>query len=104
MNTTTITITNGKTELYIKTSRAPMPNKCMGGNSYYRIAVLEVEEGAQPKMISTHARGVVRVIEVAEPLHMGITARSEYHRTLAEIMSRYPGARMDGVTASQAAI
>lgn len=93
--------TTTKTELYIKTSRAAMPNKCMGGNNYYRLAVIEVEKGAEPKMISTHARGVVRVIEVAEPLHMGITARSEYHRTLAKIMSRYPGARMDGLTAKK---
>ena len=67
----------------IKTSAAAMPESCWG--RYRRVAVLEVEDGAPtPKMISTRARGVVRIVRVWEDRHVGKTSRCAYDRALAE--------------------
>lgn len=48
----------------VKTSSAKMPASCWG--TYRRVAVLEVEPGAKPAMISERARGVVRVVRTWE--------------------------------------
>lgn len=52
------------TEYVVKASRAKMPATCWG--TYRRVAVLEVERGTKPRMISARARGVVRVVRTWE--------------------------------------
>lgn len=67
----------------VKTSAANMPGTCWG--VYRRVAVLEVEPGvATVAMISSHASGVVRVVETWERLNVGHTKRCAYQRALTE--------------------
>lgn len=63
-----------RTEFVVKVSAACMPSSCWG--RYVRVAVLEVEAGARPRMISERARGVVRIVRVWSPCHVGKTRRS----------------------------
>lgn len=51
---------------------------------YRNVAVVEVEAGAEPKMISTRARGVRRIVRHYGPQSVGKTDRCAYRRTLAE--------------------
>lgn len=71
-----------QTEYVVKTAAAAMPSSCWG--TYRRVAVLEIEAGTTPAMISTHARGVVRVVQTWEKRHVGRTSRCAYERALAE--------------------
>ena len=71
-----------KTQFIVQSASAHMPNKVR--HPYRRVAVLEVVIGAQPKMISRRARGVVRIVETWERLNVGLTARCAYQRALAE--------------------
>jgi hypothetical protein len=66
----------------VQTASAKMPSSCKG--QYRRVAVIEVEPGiTKIAMISSHARGVVRVVETWERLHAkGIN--TAYNRALAE--------------------
>lgn len=66
------------------TAAAPMPRSCWG--RYRRIAVVELCDGfaGRPKMISPRARGVVRIVQTWERLHVGITERGAYQRALVE--------------------
>lgn len=67
----------------VQTACAQMPGNCWG--QYRRIGVLEVEEGVERvAMISERARGVLQVVRTWEACHVGKTARSAYHRALAE--------------------
>ncbi len=66
----------------VKTAAARMPASCWG--KYRRVAVLEVEPGAEPRMISARARGVVRVVETWDALNVGTSDRCAYRRALAE--------------------
>lgn len=72
----------------VQTASANMPSSCWG--KYGRIAVLEIDETqlpqgkARPSMISTHARGVVRVVRTWERLNIGITDRCAFERALKE--------------------
>lgn len=59
-----------------------MPSTCWG--RYARVAVLEVEVGTHPTMISERARGVVRIVETWEKLNVGTSERCAYQRALAE--------------------
>jgi hypothetical protein len=72
----------------IMTASAKMPSSCKG--TYRRIAVVETDlpDGEKPKMISDHAKGVVRIVETWERLNCGKTERSAYARALheAEVM------------------
>jgi hypothetical protein len=71
------------THFVVKVSAANMPGTCWG--TYKRIAVLECEHWQdEPKMISTHARGVVRIVETWERLNVGITERCAFRRALAD--------------------
>lgn len=54
------------------TSAAAMPQSCWG--VYRRVAVLEVDPGARPAMISERARGVRRVVAMWEKLNVGKVA------------------------------
>jgi hypothetical protein len=71
-----------KTEFIVKTATAQMPSSCWG--RYGRVAVLEIEIGTAPAMISARARGVVRIVRTWERLNMGNTDRCAYSRALAE--------------------
>ena len=66
----------------IRTSAAHMPNSCKG--VYRRVAVLEVEDGVVPKMISPRAKGVRRVVRTWERLNVGSTERCAYRIALAQ--------------------
>jgi len=66
----------------VQTASAKMPAKVKA--QYRRVAVLEVVPGAQPKMISRRARGVVRIVQTWERQHVGLTDRCAYQRALAE--------------------
>jgi hypothetical protein len=69
-----------KTEFIIMTASACMPQSCWG--VYRRVAVVEVEKGAKPKMISDRAIGVVRVVSTWERLNVGKTDRCAYRVAL----------------------
>ena len=64
----------------VVSSRAKMPGSCMGGNSYRRVAVIRVDPGAEPKMISDRARGVQQVIKTWERQFSGRTWACAYGR------------------------
>lgn len=71
------------TDFVVKTSTAKMPAGCWG--RYHHVALVEMEAGAPfPKMISTHAKGVVRIVLKTSRLHVGSTMKSEYRQILRE--------------------
>lgn len=73
---------SGPSEYMILTSKACMPNSCWG--RYRNVAVLEVDPGAQPKMISERARGVRRIVWFQGKLHAGSESpRTAYGKALA---------------------
>jgi len=68
----------------VQTASAKMPTSCRFGR-YRRVAVLEVEAGVtEVAMISTRARGVVRVVATWERCSVGSTERCAYARALTE--------------------
>jgi hypothetical protein len=71
-----------KTEYIVMTAAAKMPQSCWG--VYRRVAVVEVEKGARPKMISERAIGVVRVSAIWERLNVGKTERCAYAQALKD--------------------
>lgn len=81
-----------KTQFVVKTSAAKMPSSCKG--VYRRVAVMEVEKGTTPKMISERAKGVVRIVEIWEDLNVGRTERCAYRQALAEAEAM--AARLNG--------
>jgi hypothetical protein len=72
----------------VMSSAAKMPGSCKG--VYKRVAVMEVEPGAEPKMISERAKGVIRVVQTWENLNVGKTDKCAYSRALrvAEMMAK----------------
>jgi len=58
-----------KTEFIVMTASAKMPSSCKG--VYRKVAILEVEIGVEPKMISERAKGVVRLVALEDKLHAG---------------------------------
>ena len=74
--------TESKMTYIVASSSAKMPRKCWG--QYRRVAVLEIEPGAKPAMISERAKGVRRVVETWERLSVGKTNRCAYRRALEE--------------------
>lgn len=64
----------------VMTSSAKMPSSC--GGRYRNVAVVELEDGfvGIPTMISTHARGVKRVVRHYGPQSVGKTDRCAYAR------------------------
>ncbi len=54
-------------QFIVMTASAKMPGSVKA--PYKRVAVVEVEAGAAPKMISERARGVVRIVQTWERLH-----------------------------------
>ena len=57
------------TEFIVMTAAAQMPATCRG--RYGRVAVCEVLLGTRPKMISERAKGMVRIVSLADRLHAG---------------------------------
>lgn len=70
------------TSYIVMTAAEPQRGRKWG--EHKRVAVVEIEEGARPAMISERARGVVRIVELWEGLRVGRTERSQYARALAE--------------------
>jgi hypothetical protein len=70
------------TEFAVLTAAACMPSTCWG--TYRRVAVVEILKGAAPKMISTRAKGVVRIVKTWEALNVGKSARCAYRRAIVE--------------------
>lgn len=67
----------------VKSAAACMPASCWG--RYARVAVLEIEDGVEDvAMISPRARGVLRVVQTWECLHVGRTERCALARALRE--------------------
>ena len=66
----------------VKDSAARMPSTCKG--RYRHVAVMEVEPGTVPAMISTRARGVRRIVQTWDRLNVGQTDRCAFMRALAE--------------------
>jgi hypothetical protein len=54
------------------------------GGQYRNVAVVEVESGARPAMISERAKGVVRIVKHWGGLSVGKTERSQYAVAFAE--------------------
>lgn len=70
-------------------AKVPSGWKWRGGpRGYRKIALVEVEKGVIPKMISERAKGVIRIVHVWDRLHEGATEKSAYHRCLAEARER----------------
>ena len=66
----------------VKTSAAKMAASVKG--QYRRVAVLEVDPGTEPSMISERARGVRRIVQIWDRLNVGTTDRCAYRVALAE--------------------
>lgn len=65
------------THFIIQRAAANMPSSCWG--RYGKIAVLEVDDDLdQVSMISEHAKGCHRVIEIWDRLHVGSTDQDEW--------------------------
>jgi hypothetical protein len=65
----------------VMTASAKMPADCWG--KYGRVAVVELEPGftGSPKMISTHARGVKRIVTTWEKQFIGSSDRCAFERS-----------------------
>lgn len=69
----------------VMTATAAMPNSVKA--PYRRVAVVELDgSGIAPKMISTRARGVARIVQTWERVHAGYSQsdRTAYGRAYAE--------------------
>lgn len=66
----------------VKDSAARMPGSCKG--RYHHVAVMEIEPGTVPSMISARARGVRRIVQTWDRLNVGQTDRCAFKRALAE--------------------
>jgi hypothetical protein len=72
-----------KTHYMIKVAAANMGASCKG--TYARVAVLEVEAGAEPEMISERAKGVVRIVRTWEKRNVGNgSGKCAYSKALTE--------------------
>lgn len=78
----TTTETNTATTFIVMTASARMPSFCWG--QYRRVAVVEVTQGSAPRMISSRARGVIRIVKTWEKCNVGTTAVCAYERARAE--------------------
>jgi hypothetical protein len=68
----------------VMTASAKMPSRCWG--RYGRVAVVETDlpAGEAPKMIGTHARGVVRIVDTWERRNMGSSNRNAFAKAVVE--------------------
>ena len=75
------------TEYIIMTATAKMPASNRYGR-YGKVALVEVEKGKTPKMISERARGMVRIVELRDRLFWGSTPKCAFQKALAELTAR----------------
>jgi len=76
-----------KTRFAVLDKSAHMPSSCWG--RYRRVGVVEVDpsiipDDVLPPMLSTRAKGVIRIVETWERLNHGKTERCAYRVALAE--------------------
>ena len=83
------------TEFVTKVSVALMPGMCHG--DYVHVAVLEVEKGTVPTMISERALGVLAIVWRRERCHVGTTEKCASERAIAEAEER--AEELNGMTA-----
>ena len=67
----------------VKTSAANMGSGKRGMGHYGNVAVLLVEDGAEPKMISERAKGVIEIVSYEGKLHWGSTEKCAFRKALA---------------------
>ena len=72
-----------KTEFVVRDSSAHQPSSRKWKHPRRRVAVLEVEPGAVPAMISERARGVIRIVRVWEDLYTGPSQHCQYARAMS---------------------
>jgi hypothetical protein len=70
------------TELIIMTSSAHVAGKARKFGRYRNVAVVEVEVGKRPAMISTRARGLVRIVWHSGSRSVGKTDKCQYEIAL----------------------
>jgi uncharacterized protein with GYD domain len=74
------------THYVVKVSSCKMPTSIQG--IYRRIAVMEVDDSVtMPAKIDIRSKGVVRIVETWERLHVGKTEKSAFHKALADATS-----------------
>ena len=77
------------TRYIVMISSAHMPSKVKAPYRHVALVETDLPAGHQPKMISSRARGVVRIVEMRERQHLGFrprgnTAAERAQRELAE--------------------
>lgn len=74
-----------QTEYVVRTSCAPSKPSWKWKHNRRHVAVLEVDAGTEPKMISTRARGVRRIVAVWSTCYVSRTGTPcQYSRAIAE--------------------
>lgn len=71
-------------EFIIMSSSAKVAGKARQFGRYRHVAVVEIEPGATPAMISERARGVRRIVWDSGAVSVGKTAKSAYARAQRE--------------------
>jgi hypothetical protein len=66
----------------VMTASARMPANCRG--RYGKVAVVETDQTGTPKMISTHARHCVEVVQIWDRRNIGTTRKCAYCRAIEE--------------------
>jgi hypothetical protein len=72
-----------KTEFVVRESSAHQPSSRKWMHRRTRVAVMEVEPGTFPAMISARARGVIRIVRVWEDLYTGPSQHCQYARAMS---------------------
>jgi len=75
-----------ETEYIVEVRQAKMPTTCWG--RYGRVALMEVEAGTKPKMISERARGVVRIVALRDRLFWGKSDDCALWRAYYELLDQ----------------
>ena len=91
------------TEFIVMTAKAAMPASCQG--RYGKVAVCEVLIGIRPKMISERAKGMVRIVSLADRLHAGQGGpRTAYSIALADAERLCRGLNLEAAMIRNAAL
>jgi hypothetical protein len=77
-----------QTELVIKTSSARNHGSHQWQHRRCHVALMEVEAGTTPKMISERARGVVSIIDRWDACYVGTTNRCQYRVALSKLQDK----------------
>ena len=74
--------TTAPSRYIVQTAAAAQKRSWQWRHPRRRVAVMEIESGAQPRMISARARGVRQVVRTWECCYVGRTAACQYARAL----------------------